>query len=303
MNLKGERAASYDFSSLPLASRWILSRLQDVAGRVHAHLEEFRFDQAAHELYHFVWDELCDWYIEASKTYFADPDVAPRARAVLLEALEATLRLLHPIIPYVTEELWQRLRALESDTSSTPPAPRSIMVATFPRPDPGKSDPDAVEQMERLMAIVSAVRTIRATYAVEPRRRIDVTVVAAAAADRAFVEAHAPQIRSLARVERLEVLAAAPEGPRTIQQSVGSLELRIPLAGLFDIAAEKARLERDRAKVESELQSLRGRLANPQFVERAKPELVVQSRERVAELEARRAKVQETLEELSSDGG
>jgi valyl-tRNA synthetase len=176
------------------------------------------------------------------------------------------------------------------------------MVMPFPRPDPGKTDPGAVEEMERLMDLVSAVRTIRATYEVEPRRRIDVTVVAAAAADRSFVDAHAPQIRSLARVERLQVVAGAPEDPRTIKQPVGSLELRIPMAGLFDIAAETARLERDRVKIDAELQGLRSRLANPQFVERAKPELVAQSRERVAELETRRGKVEATLRDLSDAG-
>src|SRR5207244_3401801 len=109
MNLEGPRAKSYDFQKLPLASRWILSRAQDVAGRVDAALREFRFDRAAHELYHFVWDELCDWYIEMAKPALADPEQAPLTRAVLVEALETALRLLHPIMPYVTEEIWQRL--------------------------------------------------------------------------------------------------------------------------------------------------------------------------------------------------
>jgi valyl-tRNA synthetase len=295
MNLEGERAASYQFESLPLASRWILSRLQDVAGRVHSALEGYRFDQSAHELYHFVWDELCDWYIEASKTYLADPTEAPLARAVLHETLETTLRLLHPMIPYVTEEIWQRL--------GQGSAGRSIMVAAFPRPDSAKSDPAAVVEMERLMAVVSAIRTIRATYEVEPRRRIDVTVVAAEAEDRAFVERHATQVRSLARVERLATVASAAEEARTIKQPVGSLELRIPMAGLFDVAAEKGRLERERARIDQELQTLRARLANTQFVARAKPELVAQSRQRASELDTRRAKVEATLQDLISDAG
>jgi valyl-tRNA synthetase len=121
MNLEGERAPTYDPATLPLHGRWILSRLQAVSGRVDALLGEYRFDQAAHELYHFVWDELCDWYIEAAKRDFADPAEGPRTRAVLLEVLETTLRLLHPMIPFVTEEIWQRLPKQAG-------APPSIMV-------------------------------------------------------------------------------------------------------------------------------------------------------------------------------
>ena len=113
MNLEGERAPSYDFAALPLASRWILSRAAGRSrGEVDAALAEFRFDQAANELYHFVWDELCDWYIEIAKAYLADPgEGAARRARVLLEVLETTLRLLHPFMPFVTEEIWQRLPA------------------------------------------------------------------------------------------------------------------------------------------------------------------------------------------------
>ena len=128
MNLEGERAPSYDRASLPLASRWILSRQQEVARRVSASLAEFRFDQAANELYHFVWDELCDWYIEIAKGWFSDPVEGPRVRAVLVEVLEKTLRLLHPVMPFVTEEIWQLL----------PHEGESIMVAPFPAPDDGQ---------------------------------------------------------------------------------------------------------------------------------------------------------------------
>jgi len=292
MNLEGPRAESYDFKALPLTSRWILSRAQDVAGRVEGALREFRFDRAAHELYHFVWDELCDWYIETAKPALADPAQAPVTRAALLEALETALRLLHPIMPYVTEEIWQRLPA--SGRARGP----SIMVAPFPQPDPGKSDPAAEEAMQPLMRLVTGIRTIRATYEVAPRRRIDVTVVAPAAKDRAFLEEHAHLIRSLAALERLEIVAEAPELPQTIRQPLDAMDVRIPMAGLFDIAAEMARLSKERLKIEAELDGLGRKLANPQFVERAKPEVVTQSRARVAELEALRLKVDNTLNDL-----
>jgi valyl-tRNA synthetase len=292
MNLEGPRAASYDFKDLPLASRWILSRAQAVAGRADAALQEFRFDHAAHELYHFVWDELCDWYIEMAKPALADEEQAPVTRAVLAEALETTLRLLHPMMPYITEEIWQRLPA---DARSPGP---SIMVAPFPRPDPAKSDPVAEEAVQTLMRLVTGIRTIRATYEVAPRKRIDVTVVAKDAKERAFLEEHAALIRSLAALESLDVVAAAPERAQTIRHPMDTLELQIPMAGLFDIAAEMTRLSKERLKIEAELDGLRRKLDNPQFVERAKPAVVTESRERVAELEARRVKLDGTLADL-----
>jgi valyl-tRNA synthetase len=285
MNLAGERAASYEFARLPLASRWILSRLQDTIGKMEAAFAEFRFDRAAHEIYHFLWDEFCDWSIEISKSELARPETAPLARAVLLDVLETALRLLHPIAPYVTEEIWQRL----------PHDGASIMVAAYPKADPAKSDAAAEKSMQRLMSVIVGIRTMRATYEVEPRRRIDVTLVASAPADRAFVADHTALVRDLARLERFEVVGQAADAPGTIKQVVDTFELRLPMAGLFDIAAEKARLAKERGKLEAELEGASKKLANPNFVERAKPEVVAETRSRIAELEARLRKIDETL--------
>jgi valyl-tRNA synthetase len=137
---------------------------------------------------------------------------------------------------------------------------------------------------------------------VAPRKRIDVTVVAPSEKERTFLRAHAAVIRSLAALETLDVVDQAPDGERTIRQPIDSLELRIPMAGLFDIAAEMTRLSKERLKIEAELDGLRRKLENPQFVERANPEVVAQSRERVLELEARRLKVDGTLDDLRGAG-
>jgi valyl-tRNA synthetase len=288
MNLEGERAPSYDRASLPLASRWILSRQQEVARRVNAALAEFRFDQVANELYHFVWDELCDWYVEIAKSWFSDPAEGPRVRAVLVEVLEKTLRLLHPVMPFVTEEIWQRL----------PHEGESIMVAPFPTPDEQKVDAVAEAQMGRLMRVVTAVRTIRATYEVDRKRRLDVTLVAADPADRAFFAQHEAMIRHLALLGGLTMVAEAGDAAGTIRQPVDAAELRIPMAGLFDVAAETARLAHEVEKIEAELLSLGKKLDNPQFVARAKAEVVREARERVQELQGRRVKIDATLREL-----
>jgi valyl-tRNA synthetase len=288
MNLEGEREAGA--SGLPLPSRWILSRLHDVSLGAAAALEEFRFDQVANDLYHFVWDELCDWYVECAKFLLSDPREAARARGVLLHALDRTLRLLHPLIPHVTEEIWQRL-PIEKDQPF-------LMLSAYPVPEPGTHDPLAVVEMERLMSLVTAIRTIRSTYAVPPKRLIDVTAVAPGSADRDFLGAYGGLVRHLGRVETLGIVEHLPDTPRTIKEHVGPIELRIPMAGLFDMDAERARLEKELAKLEGERQGLEKRLANPQFVERAQPDVVGAARDRLAEIDVQMARLRGTLREL-----
>jgi valyl-tRNA synthetase len=287
LNLEGERAP-YSFAELPLASQWILGGLNTTAGLVQEALEEFRFDQAANTLYHFVWSELCDWYIEIAKVLFADPQHGPQTRTVLLEVLETSLRLLHPFMPYVTEEIWQRL----------PHDGASIMVAPFPEKQKlvfvGKP-------MEDLIALVTAIRTIRATYEVDPKKRIDATIVAPGETGLGFIEEQRALISALCRIEHLKLLPQAVRPEKTIVQPVGELEIHIPMAGLFDLAAERGRLAKERLKIDAELESLRARLGNPQFVERAKPEVVEESRARVAELEARKRRVEQMLRELGGE--
>jgi valyl-tRNA synthetase len=235
-----------------------------------------------------VWDELCDWYIEIAKTYLADPAQAPVARAVLLEALETTLRLLHPILPFVTEEIWQRL----------PHEGPSVMVAPFPTPDPAKADAEAEREMAALMRLVTAIRTLRATYEVEPRRRIDVTLVAPGGGGAAAAQAEL--VRALARLERLDIVPQDADRPQTIKQPVDGMEIRIPMAGLFDIEAERARLGRERDKVQAEAEGLRRLLENPQFVERAKPAVVAESREKLGALLSRLGQIAGLLDEMGA---
>jgi valyl-tRNA synthetase len=289
MNLEGEIAPKYDLQDLPLVSRWIVSRTQTVVEGATQSLTDFRFDQAANDLYHFVWRDFCDWYIELSKSYLQNEAEAPRARRVLVDTLDTILRLLHPMMPFVTEEIWQRLPGREGP---------SLMIAPFPKADAAKRDAAVEAEMERLQHLITEIRTIRATYEVEPRRRINMTVVAPDAADRGFVARYAALIRDLARIETLDIVPAAEEAPGTIKHPVGALDLRIPMAGLFDLAAEKTRLSKERLKIDAELEGLQKKLGNAQFVERAKPEVVQQNRDRVAELEAKLAKIETTLREL-----
>jgi valyl-tRNA synthetase len=291
MNVEaGERASSYRLAELPLPSRWILERLDAAVQEVGAALAAYRFDLAAHSAYHFVWDELCDWYLEIAKPYLQDPAHAPLTRLVLLETLDGALRLLHPIVPFVTEEIWQRL--------PRPGGPASIAVAPFPTPRED-APRGAAAEMDDLIALVTAIRTIRATYEVDPRRSIAAGIAAGARLE--LVERHRGLIGSLARVGTLQTAASIPKAPRTIVEPVRGFEVHIPMAGLFDLAAEKGRLTKERAKVLAELEGLRGRLGNPSFVERAKAAVVAESRQREADLVAREAKISATLRDLADE--
>jgi valyl-tRNA synthetase len=293
MNLEaGACAASYEVAALPLPSRWILERLNVAVIEVDAALTAFRFDVAAHTVYHFVWDELCDWYLEMAKPFLADPAQAPVTRLVLLETLETALRLLHPLMPFVTEEIWQRLPREAGEAS--------IMVAPFPTPRRGAPVGSSAE-MDQLIALITAIRTIRATYEVEPRRPIDVKI--AAPTGRELIEDHASLVKSLGRIQKLEIAPEIAKTKGTIVQPVGRYEVHIPMAGLFDIVAEKGRLAKESAKIAAELLGLRKKLGNPQFVDRAKPEVVAECRQREGELVAREAKIVATLGDLGAEAG
>jgi valyl-tRNA synthetase len=288
MNLEGEPGPYRAFDRLPLPSQWILSELNTTVALVNEALENFRFDLAAGQVYHFVWDEFCDWYIEISKAYLSDPEAGPETRAVLLEVLGTALRLLHPFMPYVTEEIWQKL----------PQRTGPIMVAPFPK----RQDlVFAGKPMNDLIDLVTSIRTIRATYEVDPKRRIDVTIVTRRQTALGLVEAHRALVAALCRIQDLRLVHEVTRTPRTIVQAVGEFEIHIPMAGLFDLEAEMSRLTKERLKIDAELESLRARLGNPRFVERAKPEVVAESRARVAELEARRRKVEATLRDLGGE--
>jgi len=293
MNLEaGEVAKSYDIATLPLPSRWILGELRGVVGSVKPQLEEFRFDLVANALYHFIWDQFCDWYLEISKTYLADPERAPETRAVLLNVLETSLRLLHPIMPFITEEIWQRL----------PHAGESIMVAPYPVADDIPAAPAASEiVMNELFALVTAlvtgIRTWRAESGLDPKRKVDATIAAGNLSD--HVRENAEWIRSLARINRLEIVRESPaDTTGTIKLHIEAWEVHISTAGLFDVAAEKTRLTKERLKIDQEIEGLKRKLDNPNFVERAKPEVVAESRERVAALSTRREKIEATLADL-----
>jgi len=294
MNTAGlaERPAVPEVSALGLVDRWILDRLSHTAADVHQALGDFRFDVAADRLYHFFWHEYADWYIELIKPHLR-PDAAerPATIAVLLEVHDRVLRLLHPIIPFVTEELWQHLPRRADD-------PPTITLAAFPAEVPGWDAPAAVADVDALKEIVTTIRTVRAERSVPPSRRIAAVVDEHDEGRRRSLKDAARYIALLAGLERLEFRAGAELDPDTVKRVLPHADVYVPLAGIVDRQAEIDKLRKELADVTKDIASLDAKLTNISFVERAPAALVQQTRDHVEELKDRRGKLQSTLTDL-----
>jgi valyl-tRNA synthetase len=276
-NLDGYQAAKARKTPRTLPDRWIESRLAATVRDVRTHLRRYRFNDAASALYQFIWHELCDWYLEIAKLslYRAEtPAARLRAQHTLVTVLETALRLLHPFMPFITEELWQRL----------PHAGESIMVAPYPRVKAGQNDPTAEREMSAVMDLVTAIRTIRGEMRIPPATQLAITVRPS--------EAHAPifagataLVDALARATvSLDPQASRP--PNSALAVVGDSEVYVALAGVVDLDAERQRLAKEMAKVRETIDFVSGKLARPDFVEKAPAEVVERERARLGEQQA-----------------
>ena len=309
MNLDGfdperfesQLASAAGRAALGMPERWILSRLQAVAGAVDTALEAFRFSDAANAIYHFVWDELCDWYIELAKPNLwqseeleQDPVRTARrhvVQGVLATALETTMRLLHPFAPYVTEEIWQKL-------PKPPQLPGSLMITVFPRGDAGFVDAVAEAEMQLIQSIVGASRMLRTTYNVPPAQTIAVELRVTSDATRAIIQRHLAMINQRAKVVAI-VSASGEPVPGAAKAVVGAdIEIMMPLGGLIDAAAEKTRIAKDIGKADKEISTLDRKLGNADFLARAPEDVIDEQRGRLAEEQARRQRLVDALELL-----
>ncbi len=270
---------------LELADCWILSRHNRLIGEANRLIESYQFGEAGRQIYEFLWGEYCDWYIEMSKLrlYGDDPQAADTARTVLVTVLDRTLRLLHPFMPFVTEEIWQHL----------PHEGESLMIAPWPEAD--TPDDAAEAEMALVMDLVRAVRNARAEYDVEPKRRI--AAVVAAGTQRDLLAAQSAIIASLARVDaaqlRIEEAIAEPPTPAVNLVVAADVTAYLPLAGLVDLEKEHGRLARAIETTESDIARSEALLAREGFVAKAPAAVVQRERDRLAEARERLAHLQE----------
>jgi valyl-tRNA synthetase len=291
MNLTEEEAQQQEVG-VSLAERWLLSRLHQVSEEVTKALEDYKFNEAASICYQFVWHEFCDWYLEMSKEALYSDDAAVRrsTTAVLVRALKTILKLLHPFMPFVTEEIWQRL----------PGTKESIMIAEFPEASEFPLDDGAIREMNLVMGAITGIRNIRGEMNVPPAKRVDVLVEAPDPFDEAVIRDHLNHIRSLARVESVEVNSSTPKPKASATAVFGSNQVHVVLKGLIDFEEEKKRIRKEINKIEKDHSLSRNKLSNPQFMEKAPEEIIESVKEKMESMQQQLDKLRHNLEFFES---
>ncbi|AKG69599.1 TPA: valine--tRNA ligase [Serratia fonticola] len=274
---------------LSLADRWILAEFNRTVKAYREALDTYRFDIAAGILYEFTWNQFCDWYLELTKPVVINGSEAEQrgTRNTLITVLEALLRLAHPIIPFITETIWQRVKPLTGETADT------IMLQPFPTFDAALEDQQALNDLEWIKQAIIAVRNIRAEMNIAPSKQLEVLLRNANGDAQRRVQENQSFIERLARLSSITLLPAGEKGPVSVTKLVDGAELLIPMAGFIDKDAEIARLSKEMGKLDGEIASIEGKLSNEGFVARAPEAVVAKERERLAACKEGKLKLQE----------
>ena len=268
---------------LTVADRWIISQLQRTEAEVARQLDNFRFDLAAQALYEFIWNQYCDWYLELSKPVLWDKE-APLERTrgtrrTLVRVLEAALRLAHPFMPFITEEIWQRIAPMAGKNGET------IMLQPFPASATDTIDAQAEGDIEWLKELMLALRNIRAEMNISPGTPIPLYLGNSSAEDQRRLEVNSITLNKLAKLESVTLLAADQQAPMSATALVGDMQVLVPMAGLIDTKAELARLEKEMQRLSGEIKRVAGKLANQGFVAKAPADVIEKERAKQADFE------------------
>ena len=295
MNTEGEDTGiSNTDVELSLADRWIISQLQITEAEVTKAIDTYRFDHAAHGVYEFIWNNYCDWYLELSKPVLmsdSSSDAAKRGtRQTLVRVLEAILRMAHPLIPFITEEIWQTIAPLAGVEGQT------IMRQPYPLADNNKIDQQAVKEMEWVMQFITGIRSIRSQMNIAPKKGLVVLLKDVSESDQLILNNNRQFLSRLANLESIELLEG--EAPAAATSLVGKMEILIPLEGLIDKEAEISRLSKEMAKLDKVIKQSSGKLANENYVAKAPVEVVEKEKEKLAELEQAFQQLEQQLKAL-----
>jgi valyl-tRNA synthetase len=281
MNTEGQdNGLSGEPCKLTQVDRWIIARLNQVTELTHNAIDNYRFDLAAQAIYEFIWNEFCDWYLELAKISLQSEDLALQrgTRKTLVTVLENALRLAHPIIPFITEEIWQRVAPLAGIKGET------IMLQPYPEGDAALIDRNAVAEIEWVMSFILGVRRIRGEMNIAPGKPLEVLLQNGTEQDRVFFSNCSIYLHKLGRLESAIWLANEDAAPESAIALVGSLKILIPMAGLIDKEAELARLDKEIQKIHKELPRVEGKLNNVDFVNKAPPEVLKKEEQKLTEL-------------------
>jgi valyl-tRNA synthetase len=287
MNMEGDISTKGDNSSRTLADRWILTRLGQVSNDVSLALEDFRFNDAAGLCYQFVWHELCDWYLEMAKESFYGDDEALKqsAKATVKEALMASLKLLHPFMPFVTEEIWHKLPGIES----------SIMSADFPKKSDFPEDKDALKEMDLLMEVITGIRNIRGEMNIPPSKSVSIVIDMVGKEESDILNRNMAYIQSLAKVDDASIVSGVPKPEASATAVFGRNQVHVLLKGLIDFEEERKRLRKEIGKIEKDIQASDKKLTNKSFLEKAPADIVAKVKEKVENLTLKLDKLNQNL--------
>jgi valyl-tRNA synthetase len=295
MNLEGASVVELgdlDAEALVLEDRWILSRLNHLTDQVTRLIESYQYGEAGRQIRDFLWDEFCDWYIEATKVRLYDEDADKETpRAILITVLEQSLRLLHPYMPFVTEAIWQAF----PDEAKIGEA---LMMAPWPEMEEARIDAEAESHMDTVMAVIREIRAVRSEYHVQAGRRIAVTLAAGSMAP--VFEQRRPMVTFLARLddEAYTVVRACDPLEQSASVTVGDVVAYLPLAGMVDLEAERTRLQKNLDELYARIEESKERLAGP-FVEKAPDHIVQRERDKLASMQTEAEQVKEQMALLS----
>ncbi|MBF5055725.1 valyl-tRNA synthetase [Alcanivorax sp. 521-1] len=299
MNTEGQDCGLDDNGgevTLSLADRWIISALQRAEQEVGEALDQFRFDVASQAAYEFIWNEYCDWYLELSKPVLYGDDYSDAekrgTRRTLVRVLEAILRMAHPFMPFITEEIWQKAAPLAGRAGDT------IMRQPYPAADTGLLDPEAEHDIDWIKAVITAVRNIRGEMRIPPGKALEVYLHNGKDSDRARLDANHNFLCRLARLESITWLAPEDSAPASATGLVGDMEILVPMAGLIDKNAEIERLGKEIDKLRKEVGRGEGKLRNPNFVDKAPEAVVDKEREKLDDHRSQLARLEEQLEKI-----
>ena len=296
MNTEGQDTGiDNDDVELSLADRWIISKLQSTEQDVTAAIDAYRFDHAAQAIYEFIWDNYCSWYLELSKPILTSDKASEAAkrgtRRTLVRVLEATLRMTHPFMPFITEEIWQTVAPLAGKAGA------SIMSQAYPVADENKIDAEAVADMEWMMGFITGIRSIRSQMNIPPKKQLPVILKDSQQQDLDRVENNREFLSHLANLKSIDVLDG--EAPAAATALVGKMEILIPLEGLIDKEAEIQRLDKEITKLEKVIKQSSGKLNNENYVAKAPTEVVQKERDKLTELEQALSQLKQQRESLA----
>ena len=295
MNIKeGEKLPRKDELQMELADLWIYSRLNETARNTAEHYQNLRFNDAAQGIFQFLWDEFCSWYIELSKDRLNSNDILSRSTTlyILLDVMQNSMRLLHPIMPFITEEIWQNIKKV------FPQPEDALIIAAFPSCDEKMIDPEIADDMSFMQEAITAVRNLRKELNLNPGIPISLVIRVAEERQKDLIERYTTYFKRLAKVENIELGRQISKPKASIAAVVRNLEIFLPLKGIIDLEAEKARLSKQIEKLEKELQNVKKKLDNPSFLANAKTEVVENEKKHFEEVNTKLSLTKELLEDL-----